>query len=123
MQRLIDMRGGIKNLAKEAPYMISSLVIYILIVNLGNSCSPSWDQMSISSLTSFEQAVEVVEDLYSLMFPYTLCPPGLYVEMLRTTELRRKAARGGVGAVEAEVKEIRGRVEAFRPEDWAQAGM
>jgi hypothetical protein len=30
MQRLIDMRGGVKKLAEEAPHMVSSLVIYIL---------------------------------------------------------------------------------------------
>jgi hypothetical protein len=30
MQRLIDMRGGVKKLAEEAPHMVSSLVVYIL---------------------------------------------------------------------------------------------
>jgi hypothetical protein len=140
MQRLIDMRGGIKKLAKDAPYMISSLVIYILyafhrhsitnnklgislrmirIVQLGNSYSPSWDQMRIS-----EQTVEDVADLYSLIFPYTLCPPELYFDMLRTTELRARAVVSGnvdLGfAVEA--YEILARIEAFSPEDWAQPG-
>jgi hypothetical protein len=146
MQRLIDMRGGIKKLAKDAPYMISSLVIYILyvflhhrhpisntwdislrrvrIVHLGNSYSPSWDQMRISELTSFEQTVEDVVDLYSLVFPYTLCPPELYFDMLRTTELRAMAmVSGGMDpGLEVEAYEILARVEAFSPGDWAQPG-
>ena len=125
MQRLVDMRGGIKKLAKEAPYMISSLVIYILIVDVGNAFSPSWDQIRISSLTSFEQTVEDVADLYSLMFPYTLCPLELYFDMLRTTELRGKASRAGGEdpGVLVEAYEILARVEAFKPEHWAQPGM
>jgi hypothetical protein len=148
MQRLIDMRGGIKKLANDAPYMISSLVIYILyallhhcipmpntrswntslrrisIVHLGNSYSPSWDQMRISELTSFKQTVEDVANLYSLIFPYTLCPPELYFDMLRTTELRAMAvaARCVDPGLEVEAYEILARIKAFSPEDWAQPG-
>jgi hypothetical protein len=125
MQRLIDMRGGIKKLSKEAPYMISSLVIYILVINVGNVFSPSWDQIRISSFTSFEQTIKDVADLYSLMFPYTLCPPELYFDMLKTTELRGEASRAGGEDpwVLVEAYEILARVEAFKPEDWAEPGM
>jgi hypothetical protein len=80
--------------------------------------------MRISEHTSFEQTVEDVADLYSLIFPYTLCPPELYFDMLRTTELRAKVVvSGGVDlGFEVEAYEILARVEAFSPEDWAQPG-
>jgi hypothetical protein len=81
--------------------------------------------MRISEIMSFEQSVEDVADFYSLIFPYTLCPPELYFDILRTTELRTRAmiSKSVEPGLELEAYEILARIEAFSPEEWAQPGI
>ncbi|KAH7366665.1 fungal-specific transcription factor domain-containing protein [Pyrenochaeta sp. MPI-SDFR-AT-0127] len=125
MQRLLDMRGGLKALRQQAPYLVPSLIVYILIVALANTCSPSWDQIEISKIS--DDSIDDIIEMYSLMFPYTLCPPVLFFDMLRTNRLRIKASTGLLlcemdpdHALEAH--DLLARIEAFSPEDWAQPG-
>jgi len=97
----------------------------ISIVSLSNTCSPSWDQVDISN--TVEGMTEDITDMYSLIFPYTLCPRELFTEILRTNQLRAKAST----AIQLctfdpdyalEAYDVLSRIEAFSVEDWARAG-
>ncbi|KAI4622302.1 hypothetical protein J4E83_005044 [Alternaria metachromatica] len=116
MKRILDLRGGPKQVMKEAPYLIPSMVLYLL---------PSWDQVDISNTA--EEMTEDITDMYSLIFPYTLCPRELFTEILRTNQLRAKASAAiqlcGFNPEHAlEAYDVLGRIEAFSVEDWARAG-
>jgi hypothetical protein len=141
MKQIVDLRGGPKKLMKEAPHLIPSMVLYLLyvslalysrkptymisIVSLANTCSPSWDQVDIS--TTADDMTEEMTGVYSLIFPYTLCPPELFTEILQTNQLRAKAAatmwQGNLDPNHTlEAYELLGRIEAFSAEDWALSG-
>lgn len=93
------------------------------IVSMANTCSPSWDQIDISANSG--QTIDDIANFYSLMFPYTLCPPVLFLDLLRINELRLKVS---TAMMLCEINEdhtlqahdLLARIEAFVPEDWAQ---
>ncbi|KAF1848804.1 uncharacterized protein K460DRAFT_304288 [Cucurbitaria berberidis CBS 394.84] len=125
MNRVIDMRGGFKNLMKQAPHLTPALVIYMIIVIIGNTCSPSWNQIDIDNSPS--QTVEYVRETHSLIFPYILCPRELFVEVIRTNQLRKKASAAmKLCEIESnhvmEAYDLLARIKAFVPVDWAQPG-
>ncbi|CAN9177468.1 unnamed protein product [Alternaria alternata] len=125
MKRIVDLRGGPKKLMKEAPHLVPSLVLYLLIVSVANTCSPSWDQVEINSTA--DDVTEDITSIYSLIFPYTLCPPELFTEMLHTNRLRAKASAAVLQCdfdVDHTLKayDLLARIEAFSVEDWAQPG-
>ncbi|KAI4659232.1 uncharacterized protein J4E78_005658 [Alternaria triticimaculans] len=116
MKRIVDLRGGPKQVMKEAPYLIQPMVLYLL---------PSWDQVDISNTA--EEMNEDITDMYSLIFPYTLCPRELFTEILRTNQLRAKASAATQLCdfnpdYALEAYNVLGRIEAFSAEDWARAG-
>ncbi|KAH8634763.1 hypothetical protein IG631_10163 [Alternaria alternata] len=101
---------------KEAPHLVPSLVLYLL---------PSWDQVEINSTA--DDVTEDITSIYSLIFPYTLCPPELFTEMLHTNRLRAKASAAVLQCdfdVDHTLKayDLLARIEAFSVEDWAQPG-
>ncbi|KAH8719501.1 fungal-specific transcription factor domain-containing protein [Phaeosphaeriaceae sp. PMI808] len=125
MKQLVDMRGGFKSLMSQAPHLTPTLVVYILILIVANACSPSWDQMEVSD--SPEQNIVDIEQVYSFIFPYTLCPPTLFMEIVRINQLRQRASvvllMGDMDANHVlEAHDILDRIETFSPEDWAQPG-
>ncbi|KAF2134984.1 hypothetical protein P153DRAFT_372221 [Dothidotthia symphoricarpi CBS 119687] len=126
LQRLIDMRGGLKSLISE-PQLTSSLVIYILITNLANTCSPPWNQLALNAEDSLETYISDITPVYSLIFPYTLSPPALFFDLIRINQLRKSASASLLLYIDnpahaLEAQEILARIEAFIPEDWAQPG-
>ena len=101
---------------------INSLMIRS-IVTFSNSLGPAADQISITEPP--EQHIEEVERLYSLIFPYLLCPPTLFSEIIRVNRLRwevRNAPFDDPSQHTLDAHDILARVEAFEPEDWAQPG-
>lgn len=92
-------------------------------MTFSNSLGPAADQISITE--PLEQHVEEVEKVYSLIFPYLLCPPTLFTEIIRINRLRREvtiAPFDDSSQHTLDAHDILARVEAFEPEDWAQAG-
>lgn len=93
---------------------------------MANACSPSWDQIEISG--TIEENIEDVTALYSIMFPFTLCPPELFLAVMRINHLRNKVSAsmfvsGDVDASRClEAHDLLSNIEAFVPEDWAQPG-
>jgi hypothetical protein len=124
MKQLIDMRGGLMQLLRNVPYLASTLVIYIIIATFANCSGPPLQQINITE--PVEQFVEEVKEMYSLIFPYILCPPELYLEVVRINRLRQVIATsmlmGGDPDYFLAAHDLLSRVELFAPEDWAQAG-
>ncbi len=94
-------------------------------MSLANTCSPSWDQIEISHTA--EDTTEDITGIYSLIFPYTLCPPELFTEMLMISQLRAKASASILLCNfdpdhVLEANDMLARIEAFSAEDWAQPG-
>ena len=144
MKQLVDMRGGFKSLLQQSPYLAPTLVIYILytspltptytnlsltpapsILNMANTCSPSWDQLSLSGTPA--QNISDITSVYDQIFPYTLCPPSLFLSILRTNHLRQRASAllfaGDFDPTHTlEAHDLLTAIESFSPDDWAQPG-
>ncbi|KAL1794212.1 hypothetical protein ACET3X_007633 [Alternaria dauci] len=125
MKQIVDLRGGPKKLRQEAPHLIPSLVLYVLIVSMANTCSPSWDQVEMSSTA--DDVTDDIMGIYSLIFPYTLCPPELFTEILCVNRLRAKASAAVLECDfdadhTLQAYDLLARIETFSVEDWAQAG-
>lgn len=143
MQKVIDLRGGLKGLLEGTPYLVPTLVIYVLyasshahhcpddrltissIIILANTCSPSVDQIELDA--NPERIQDDITKLCSLIFPYTLCPPTLFLEVLHINHLRHKASTSIICNIDPnhviEAHITLSRIESFVPEDWAQPGM
>jgi hypothetical protein len=92
---------------------------------MANTCSPSWDQLEITS--SPTSAISSTHDLYTLIFPYTLCPPTLFLNMVRVSHLRARASLhifpGTMDASHTlEAHDLLTAIETFSITDWAQPG-
>lgn len=140
LKRLIDMRGGFRSLMKQSPHLAPTLVVYILyaydshplsdtnvtsIMTMANTCSPSWDQLALADAP--DQNITDVSAIYSLVFPYTLCPPVLFTDILRVNQLRGAASAvlfaGDLDPTHTlDAHDLLAKIESFSPEDWAQPG-
>jgi hypothetical protein len=94
-------------------------------MTMANTCSPPWDQLAISA--SPECSISDIHDLYPLIFPYTLCPPTLFLCMVRISHLRARASLSIFsGTIDSshtlEAHDLLTTIEAFRVHDWAQQG-
>ncbi|CAN9174822.1 unnamed protein product [Alternaria alternata] len=72
-----------------------------------------------------EQHIKEVEKLYSLVFPYTLCPVTLFIDIIRINRLRQDVALSSFADQyqhSLNAQNILARIEGFIPGDWAQAG-
>jgi hypothetical protein len=95
------------------------------MVIVANTTSPSWDQVIFNG--TLQQNIDHFAEIYSLMFPYTLCPSSLFFEILRINALRQEAS---ASSTEREVDpnhrhavyDLLSRIETFEPGNWAQVG-
>ena len=74
-----------------------------------------------------EEAIEDMASLYSVIFPYLLCPPELFFEAIRINYLRKDVSETLIlGEMNpkhtSEALDLLDRLEAFIPKDWAQPG-
>ncbi|XPS68897.1 hypothetical protein M3J09_001176 [Ascochyta lentis] len=123
MKRLIDMRGGFATLIREAPYLTSALVIYVLIVTFSNSLGPAPEHINITE--PLDEHIQEVQKVYSLVFPYVLCPPSLFIEIIRINRLRQEITASpfeNESQNSLQALDILARIGSFAPEDWAQPG-
>lgn len=93
------------------------------IVTFSNSLGPGADQIKITE--PLDQHIKEVEKVYSLLFPYVLCPPMLFTEIIRINHLRQEIMTSpfeDTSQHTLDAHDILARIEAFVPEDWAQPG-
>lgn len=138
MKQLIDMRGGFETLLRDVPYLTSSLVIFVMQVfqyhartqaNPVQHCHlfqlPWAGYRTDQRHRALDKHIREVEKMYSLIFPYVLCPPSLFIEMIRINHLRQEITASPFENEDQhtlQALDILARVEAFVPEDWAQPG-
>jgi hypothetical protein len=95
------------------------------MVIVANTTSPSWDQVVFNG--TLQQNIDHFAEIYCLMYPYTLCPPSLFFEILRINALRQEASvwsteRGVDPNHSHTVYDLLYRIETFEPGSWAQEG-
>ncbi|OAG16175.1 hypothetical protein CC77DRAFT_390393 [Alternaria alternata] len=123
MKQLIDIRGGFQSLLRAAPHLTSALVVFVIIVTFSNTLGPVSRQLNITE--PLEQHIKEVEKVYSLVFPYTLCPVTLFIDIIRINRLRQEVALSSFADQyqhSLNAQNILARIEGFIPGDWAQAG-
>jgi hypothetical protein len=93
------------------------------IVTFSNTLGPVSRQLNITE--PLEQHIKEVEKVYSLVFPYTLCPVTLFIDIIRINRLRQEVALSSFADQyqhSLNAQNILARIEGFIPGDWAQAG-
>ncbi|EAT89941.2 hypothetical protein SNOG_03210 [Parastagonospora nodorum SN15] len=64
-----------------------------------------------------------IESIYSILFPYTLCPPTIYLTIIRINHLRAETSSLFPNASHfLTAHDLLSLIESFSPEDWAQPG-
>ncbi|ORY07025.1 fungal-specific transcription factor domain-domain-containing protein [Clohesyomyces aquaticus] len=115
---LVKLRGGIRQLLDDQPIMKLIVLYYMIIIVIGNTTSPAWDQLD----TSEEGFVDLLAEIYPQGFyPSLLCPTELFLNIFRINHLRAQAWNGVVlnGAAQSAAEELLGRIESFSPEEHA----
>lgn len=92
-------------------------------MTFSNSLGPGTGHINVTE--PLEQHIREIEKLYSLVFPYVLCPPTLFTEIIRINHLRQEILTSpfdDASQYVLDAHDILARIEAFIPEDWAQPG-
>lgn len=99
------------------------MLIQRSIVTFSNSLGQSSEQINVTE--PLEQHLKEVDQVYSLIFPYILCPRTLFAEIVRINSLRQQIAASPFEDSDQhslQAIDMLARIEAFEPEDWAQPG-
>lgn len=92
------------------------------IVVLTNTSSPAWDQ--IHQQDKFEKYLNDVKMIYHSIFPFVLCPPELFYNIIHVNRLRSKAMKfKNMEDTMSQVQEaydILADIQAFSPSGWAE---
>ncbi|PSN72315.1 hypothetical protein BS50DRAFT_569829 [Corynespora cassiicola Philippines] len=120
--QLINMRGGMMSLYREKVYLQPGITIFLLIIILSNTTSPPHDQIHVFSPHDYNESD--IQEIYATMFPYCLCPPKLFFDIVRINNLRSRAAHLSLQEIDDsmiyEANELLVDIDSFLPEDWAQ---
>ena len=93
------------------------------IITFSNSLGPASQQVKITE--SLDKHIKEVGKVYHLVFPYVLCPPSLFIEIIRINYLRHEIVKSPFEDEDRhslEALDTLTHIEAFMPEDWAQPG-
>ncbi|KAH9904275.1 fungal-specific transcription factor domain-containing protein [Xylariomycetidae sp. FL2044] len=95
--QLISLRGGMKKLLRESPFMRLPVITLIIFEVIGNTTTPFHDQAATTSYsTSSLDSLDFIRDVYADgIFPFyigTLLPPPLLLGLIRINRLRAQAA-------------------------------
>jgi hypothetical protein len=90
---------------------------------LSNTISPAWDQIDVRGAS--EQQLSDVKAIYGQIFPFILCPPVLFYNIVRLNQLRNIAAAptapGKDNSSQVEnAYNILDNIQAFSPSKWAR---
>lgn len=88
---------------------------------MGNSTSPAQDLVGAES--HFDEISSLVQHYSSRMFGFYMCPPLLFVEIIKINHLRMRAIASAPTAMEdlsQDAHDILARISEFSPERWAE---
>ncbi|KAF2867533.1 C6 zinc finger domain-containing protein [Massariosphaeria phaeospora] len=120
--KLLNMRGGLMPVFRTKAQLAPCIMLFVLIVIMSNTTSPAMNQFVLAG--TVDELIQNVTEMYSIIFPNVLCPPELFVVLLRICELRSRASTILFDVDDdtcfIEANDILERIEAFEPKDWAQ---
>ncbi|PHH82036.1 hypothetical protein CDD83_3382 [Cordyceps sp. RAO-2017] len=122
---LVALRGGVAKLVEDEGEIIKPGMLSLLVMSvMANATSPSHQQVAPIGHSC---SLATIADLYACgIYPRLPCPQELFVEIVRTNQLRRRLAHhhhGGPAARDAAraVRRQHQRLPDFSPPDWAAA--
>ncbi|KAF2470019.1 uncharacterized protein BDR25DRAFT_262571 [Lindgomyces ingoldianus] len=116
--QLIQIRGGLRRFLDDAPTMKWCVLYFIIVAVLGNTTSPSSDQIP----TSIRGFVELIAELYPEGFyPTVLCPPPLFLHIIAISHLRDEASTALFidKSMQSAAEELLRQINTFSPEEYA----
>ncbi|KJK64094.1 specific transcription factor domain protein [Aspergillus parasiticus SU-1] len=114
---LIDLRGGLASLAHSSEYL-KPLILHSLILGvMANTTTPPSQHIPTTSQLDL---ITITTELYGDgIYPILLCPPYLFVDVIKINNLRFQTTSAPVTeTTRATAHEILEHIEAFSPEDW-----
>ncbi|KAI0456998.1 putative C6 finger domain protein [Xylaria acuta] len=119
VQKLIALRGGVRALV-PSKHLESLLLCFVFVAVIGNTTSSA----SNLTMTSFhiEQLEVIIEQYGAGVFPFQMCPPTLFAEIIKINHIRMQAAKEEPTTVEDlsdEAYRVLSRTCAFSPQRWA----
>lgn len=120
-QRLIVLRGGMRVVARTKS-LEAVLLCFVFLSVIGNTTCPA------SDLTMAQWHLDeidfILEQYGGGIFPFLMCPPPLFVEIIRINHLRMRIVQQNLTSTEDAIKEahdILSRVDNFSTEQWVRS--
>jgi len=90
-----------------------------------NCTSPASDQILLAA--SLEEQLADAAEVYDEIFPFTLCPPALFFNIIRISHMRGEASSrliqgDSIENIFPKALDLLTEIEAFSAQDWAQPG-
>ncbi|KAF7596193.1 hypothetical protein BBP40_002723 [Aspergillus hancockii] len=118
---LIKLRGGLTNFARSSDLEpLKPLILHLLILGvITNTTTPPSQHIPT---TSQLEIIDIMTEFYGDgIYPILLCPPYLFVDIIKINNLRFQSTTSPVsGTTRATAQELLEHIEAFSPEDWTE---
>ncbi|KAI0010167.1 putative C6 finger domain protein [Xylariaceae sp. FL0662B] len=121
IQKLITLRGGLRALAGPKA-LLPLLLNFVFLAVIGNTTSPASDLFMTGS--HLDELDFILEQSGGERFPFQLCPPLLFAQIIRINHLRMRATKrehARAKELPQEAYEILSRIRGFSPEQWAES--
>ncbi|KAF7561249.1 hypothetical protein G7046_g2875 [Stylonectria norvegica] len=117
-ESLIALRGGIRVLA-ESDTLESPILCFVFMAVMGNTTSPASD---LTMTAAHRDELDFLLERYGRgTFPFHMCPPSLFAEIIRINHLRKQATKlADPRDLAQEAYQILSRINSFSSEQWAE---
>ncbi|RJE22437.1 C6 zinc finger [Aspergillus sclerotialis] len=117
---LIKLRGGLENTLRSCDPMRPALLYFLVIGVITNTTSPPSHHITITSQLDL---INLMAELYGDgLFPVLLCPPYLFLDIIKINHLRFQAIKYPADEfVRSAALELLEHIEAFLPERWIRS--
>ncbi|KAF2264139.1 hypothetical protein CC78DRAFT_560443 [Lojkania enalia] len=122
LAKLINLRGGIETLFESAKYLRPSIVLFVVIGIFANTTSPPSEQITV---TDPSRLTIIVMDWYDTIFPHTMVPQALFLDIININLLRFRYSQTRSTAdcteLQIEAEDILMHIGSFSPEAWVDS--
>ncbi|RYP02516.1 hypothetical protein DL764_005760 [Monosporascus ibericus] len=118
---MMKLLGGLRTAYRTMPLARSTLVVIIVHETFGNTTSPYCDQLTtITNSGMVDDISEIYGDGVLPVYPGTLCPRKLLLNVLGINELRQQAANptAKAGPGQPTAGDLLEQIHDFSPVDW-----
>ncbi|OIW28760.1 C6 zinc finger domain-containing protein [Coniochaeta ligniaria NRRL 30616] len=121
VQRLIALRGGMRVVARSRS-LEAVLLCFVFLAVIGNTTCPASDL--IMAQWHLDQVDFILEQYGGAIFPFLMCPPPLFAEIIKINHLRMRAVQQGLTSTACQrhgAFDILRRLNEFSTEQWARS--